>query len=186
MKKLEFLNTEGKSDTKQVREIANYICNRLNCLGYHILRYDAPHSTYLKIDGGVCHSIRISNHKSNKTHLSYRYNIMIDGILDNDYVTKDNKGYIKYYARAESVNKIISLIENNRRSCIRRHGKLEYYCYILKILKMNRNKQQGFWFKSKTVFSTNNTKIEYKNEIYIDRITRIVLRLYSQYKKDCI
>lgn len=170
-------NRKKKSDTKQVREIADLLCKKLHGSGYHILRYDAPHSTYLKIDGGLCHSIRISNHKSNKTNLSYRYNIMISGILDNDYVTKNSQGYTKYYARAESIKKIVSLIESNRLAYIKKYGKSNYYSFILKALKDNKDNKNGFWFKAKTVFSINSNSIEYKDEVYIKRIARLVRKL---------
>ena len=170
-------NEKKKSDTRRVREIADSLCKRLNSLGYHILRYDAPYSTYLKIDAGVCHSIRISNHKSKKQHLSYRYNIMISGILDGDYVAKDNKGCTKYYAREESVKKIISLIESNRFNYINRYGKFNYYSLVLNNLKDNKDNKNGFWFKAKTVFSINSKAIEYKDEVYIKRIARLVRKL---------
>lgn len=165
------------SDTKKVRRIADYLSENLNNLGYHILRYDAPYSTYLKIDGGLCHSIRISNHKSKKTNLYYRYNIMITGVLDNDYVSRNSDGLIKYYAREESTSKIIMLIETNRRNRIKKYGRMNYYSYVLEHLENNENNKYGFWAKAKTAYLSNNNTIEYKNYICTKKVVHLINRL---------
>ena len=59
-----------------LKDLADEICTRLLKEGFIIYRYDAysSNSVYLKLDFGVSHSIRISDHEG-KRHLHYRYNI---------------------------------------------------------------------------------------------------------------
>ena len=59
-----------------MKELAGYLCKRLIAEGFTVQRYDAYKidSVYLKLDFGVCNSIRIGNHPR-KRYLKYRYNI---------------------------------------------------------------------------------------------------------------
>ena len=61
---------------RTLQEIADSICRRLKKKGFSILHYDAmsTDSIYLKLDYGVCNSIRIGGHRG-KSKLKYRYNI---------------------------------------------------------------------------------------------------------------
>lgn len=58
------------------QEIADYLSEELKNNGFTVHRYDAfsTKSIYLKLDYGVCNSIRISDHNGKK-YLKYRYNI---------------------------------------------------------------------------------------------------------------
>ena len=58
------------------RETADEIQEKLLDMGFTVHRLDSftTNSVYLKVDCGVCHSIRVSDHRGKK-HLKYRYNI---------------------------------------------------------------------------------------------------------------
>ena len=60
----------------ELNDIAEMLCRNLISEGFIIQRYDAysSNSIYLKLDYGVCNSIRISDHPGKK-YLKYRYNI---------------------------------------------------------------------------------------------------------------
>lgn len=62
-----------------ITQVADTLCRRLLSAGFIVHRYDAysTNSIYLKLDCGVCNSIRISDH-TGKGYLKYRYNIGSD------------------------------------------------------------------------------------------------------------
>lgn len=65
-------------NTKAIREMAAYVCDRLD--GKVLIhRYDAysTNSVYLKFDYGVANSLRIADH-AGKKHLAYRFNIILN------------------------------------------------------------------------------------------------------------
>lgn len=61
----------------QIMEAAANICYDLKNAGFIIQRVDArtSNSIYLKLDYGVGNSIRISDHKSRKEGLVFKYNV---------------------------------------------------------------------------------------------------------------
>ena len=63
---------------RRLNDIANDIIKTLKSIGFVIQRYDAysTNSIYLKLDYGVCNSIRISDH-TGKKYLKYRYNVIL-------------------------------------------------------------------------------------------------------------
>lgn len=165
-----------REEMKEVRKVANDICKILSSQGFNIVRYDPPFSSYIKVDGGLCHSIRVSGHRSSKEHLSYRYNVLVCG-LDKDCYSIDKRGYISYFARKESVNKIIDLIKKNREDAIYKYGEENYYSYVLRNLEDNKNNDKGFWSKAKSLKSTNKKKFEYYDGISTSNIAKKVKRL---------
>lgn len=171
-----------KQDRIAIRKLADSICKTMYNYGFHVLRYDDQFSTYLKLDGGLGHSIRISNHKASKDYLSYRYNIMID-CLDNDYVTKDSRGYVKYYARAESVFKIINMIAGVKQDNIKKYGELNYYTFVLKKVRENKMHTTMFWSKAKTLRHIDRNKLVYENCIWEKPLQRKVKKLEKRYNK---
>ena len=58
------------------KALADSLSERFLAEGFTVHRYDAysTSSVYLKLDCGMCNSIRISDHRGKK-HLAYRYNI---------------------------------------------------------------------------------------------------------------
>lgn len=95
----------GKKDEK-IYSIADYIVDSLLTYGFTIQRYNAykTSSVYLKLDFGVCNSIRISDHDG-KEHLCYRYNLIIG--CSNDIVEEK---YIRYYYNESSIMSLLLMI----------------------------------------------------------------------------
>lgn len=106
-----------KHNNKLLRDKATYIIDKLKVQGIVIHRYNAysTNSIYLKLDYGVCNSIRISDH-SGKQHLSYRYNIGTDLTRD----TRVNNGYIQHYYAMYEVDLMIDKIIDDRPVKIRK------------------------------------------------------------------
>ena len=86
-------------NNQAVKNKADAIVSILKDKGFVIQRYDAysTDSVYLKLDYGVCNSIRISDHEGKK-HLCYRYNMIIGG--ENNIVEEK---YIRYYFNENKV-----------------------------------------------------------------------------------
>ena len=94
-----------------INEIADFLCKKLSDEGFVIQRYDAysTNSIYLKLDYGVCNSIRISDHPGKK-HLKYRYNI---GPNITEYKEVKDR-FPRYYYRADKLNNLIKKILKDR------------------------------------------------------------------------
>lgn len=130
-----------------INEIADFLCKKLLDEGFVIQRYDAysTNSIYLKLDYGVCNSIRISDHPGKK-HLKYRYNI---GPNITEYKEVKDR-FPRYYYRADKLNNLIKKILKDRDLKKKRYGELAYQNY------MKRNKQEksgdrGFWRDARIV-----------------------------------
>lgn len=98
--------TSVNKTKRPVIELSDYIHKRIT---RHMLlqRYDAHHSSYFKLAGGLCNSLRVSNHESHKQHLRYRFNIFT-GMDD----IPENKGgtHPQYYYHADQVEELIEHI----------------------------------------------------------------------------
>lgn len=66
-----------KHATPELESIAAELINKLNAKGFVIHRYDAytTNSIYLRVDYGVCRSVRISDHPSS-SKCKMRYNVV--------------------------------------------------------------------------------------------------------------
>ena len=126
--------------SKELKDIAKQIISNLNSCGFVIQRYDAvtTQSIYLKLDYGVCNSIRISNHQGKK-HLKYRYNIILDGKTEDIY-----DGYIRHYYAFTDSDKMIEKIKSDREEKIKQYGCTRYREFM-NTNKMNHKKDKGFW-----------------------------------------
>lgn len=124
-----------------INEIADYLCDNLTEAGLVVQRYDAysTNSIYLKLDYGVCNSIRISDHPG-KRHLKYRYNI---GPFVEKYRCEKDK-YDRYYYRADKARNLLKKIVSAREFMIARYGEEAYKRFMLKNLEYHKN-GKGFW-----------------------------------------
>lgn len=150
-----------------IREKADAIVSILKDKGFVIQRYDAysTDSVYLKLDYGVCNSIRISDHEGKK-HLCYRYNMII-GCEDNIVEEK----YIRYYFNENNIVGLINQILFDRQVKLQKYGKQAYRNFMKKNMLEHRN-DNGFWKDAKFV----------QDSGYIDPVTgNIVYK--SQMKK---
>ena len=133
---------------KELMKLADTIIKRLKAEGYYLLRYDAysTDSIYLKLDFGVCNSIRIANHPG-KEHLSYRYNI--GGYIDR-YRCQTGQYQMEFYPISDLVQMLDS-IRKNRADKLYRYGREGYERLMLKNSAENAQNTKGFWAKAKTV-----------------------------------
>lgn len=117
---------------------------RLLQAGVTVQRYDAysTDSIYLKLDYGVCNSIRIGGHPG-KGYLKYRYNI-------GGYIKKfKEKNNMVFYPSDKSKN-LVRRILKDREIKIQRYGKEQYRHYMKKNLDENKN-HKGFWKQARLI-----------------------------------
>lgn len=131
----------------ELNDIAEMLCRNLISEGFIIQRYDAysSNSIYLKLDYGVCNSIRISDHPGKK-YLKYRYNI--GPYVDEFQEVKDKFPRI-YYRETKSQSLLKRIIRD-------KSGKLQYYGKekYKKLMEENRIKNmnsKGFWSQAELV-----------------------------------
>lgn len=124
-----------------LKKIADYLSKQLMAEGIVIQRYDAysTNSIYLKLDYGVCNSIRISDHLGKK-HLKYRYNI---GPFVKEF-RKEKDIFDRYYYRADKSQKLIKRILRDRNNKINKYGWRTYMIFMEKN-KADGSGKQGFW-----------------------------------------
>lgn len=129
-----------------IKTIADFIIQTLKSNGFTIHRYDAysTNSIYIKLDWGVCNSIRISDHNGKK-YLKYRYNVIIDG---NDKSVKD--GYQRYYYNQNSINEMLSKVIQDKQEKIERYGPSNYNRFVQEN-RLKSNNEKGFWSQAKLI-----------------------------------
>lgn len=138
------MKTQNNSAT--IKEIANQIVDKLLEYGFVIQRYDScsSNSVYLKLDFGVCNSIRISDHKGKK-HLCYRYNIIIDC---SDNIVEEQ--YMRYYFNHNNVTGLVNQIIFDKMSKIKKYGMFRYNQYMASNMGTHKN-DDGFWKNAKLI-----------------------------------
>ncbi len=99
--------------------LADSIAKRLIEEGFTVQRYNAytTNSIYLKLDYGVCNSIRISDHPGKK-HLKYRYNI---GTFVTGYREEKDR-YPRLYYQAGKTRNLVRRILRDREDKLARYG----------------------------------------------------------------
>lgn len=126
-------------------EIADEIQERLLDLGFTVHRLNAftTNSVYLKVDCGVCHSIRVSDHMG-KNHLKYRYNI-------GPFVRKFRSVHDmhrRYYFTVDEVDRLVNFVEYDRVRQIDVLGGSEAYRKQVRLFRERGEAMtDGFWTK---------------------------------------
>ena len=131
------------------KDIAKYISQELVNKGFIVHRYDSYStcSIYLKLDYGACNSIRISDH-SGYEHLSYKYNINQKVYKDGWYKDKNNKWRYSCRCNKESIDKLITIIVNDKFNKLSTHN----YKELLEYYKLKSNNSKiSFWKDAKEV-----------------------------------
>jgi hypothetical protein len=124
------------------KKLASKIIRTLKREGAVIHRYDAhsSNSIYIKIDAGICGSIRISDHKGKK-HLAYRYNLLTN-IKEFDVIKEP---YVRYFYPADDIDIMIgNIIAYRQEKIAEHHGEL-FYPHAIHSEMRKRRKQPGFW-----------------------------------------
>jgi len=129
---------------EELNKMADKLAQMLIKEGFTIQRYDAysTNSIYLKLDYGLCNSIRISDHKG-KEHLSYMYNLRSD--INHDYVTRN--GYTRYFVSFKHHKRIVNLALQNRWKKYVKAGSMSNYNELMNIEKNLNKNNKGFWSK---------------------------------------
>jgi hypothetical protein len=150
-----------------LKEAKDKLKARLLNKGFTIHEYNAysTQSMYLKLDYGVCNTIRISDH-SGKKHLKYMYN-MLAYVKSKYRIKHDNYTMYFYPMTEEGINILVKDILNLRR---KRFTNSEVYNKLLLEYKEKSRYAKGFWtqavlaepqsFKKEEVWNmlSNNTK----------------------------
>ena len=112
--------------------------------GFTVQRYNAytTNSIYLKLDYGVCNSIRISDHPGKK-YLKYRYNI---GSFVKEY-RKEKDKFDRFYYRADKSKNMIKKIIEDREAKKSRYGE-DAYIRLMQKSKSENAGTLGFWSKA--------------------------------------
>ena len=131
---------------QQLIDIADIVIKELKAKGFTIHRYDAysTDSIYLKLDYGVCNSIRISDHKG-KAYLKYRYNVILNV---NTQLLNDK--YPRYYYNQNSIKGMINRIISDRSQKIERYGQVAYNNFMRQNNQQSTDKK-GFWTQAKLI-----------------------------------
>lgn len=128
--------TKKKKKHNPLAGTANTLVRCLKEKGYTVQRYDAASgSIYLKLDFGVCYSIRIGDHHG-KPHLKYRFNI--GPHIPNEAIANDD-GFVRYFFPMHDMHRVMRAINRERANKIEKYGEYAYK----KFLKLNREQNQG-------------------------------------------
>jgi len=127
-----------------IKEIAKLLSKELISRGYIVHRYNAysTESVYLKVDYGLCKSIRLSNHKG-KHHLRYTFNVL--GYINEAYEEVD-RGVKRYYVPLSEWNSILDKIDKYSSTMKEKYG-VNWYKKELKRYETEGKKSlgTGFW-----------------------------------------
>lgn len=134
------------NNTSNIKIISDKIIDFLKDKGFVIQRYDAykTDSVYLKLDYGVCNTIRISDHQG-KQHLCYRYNLIFGGNVN---ITEEK--YMRFYFNEDTVKELIMQILIDKKIKEDKYGKKGYRNFMIKN-KNDKQHQKGFWSQAKLV-----------------------------------
>ena len=119
------------------------ILEKLDRKGFvlYYLKAFSTSSCYIKLDFGVCKSIRIADHKGIERY-RYTFNLMIG--LDKSYVEDG-----RYYYCLEDLDKMIKDIIKYRDDLQKVYG-FKYFETMLEYKKQFLRKRKGFWEKAKS------------------------------------
>lgn len=140
---------DGHVHTPTLTSTANKLIKMLKKEGFTIQRYDAysTNSIYLKLDFGVCNSIRISDHKG-KDGLSYKYNLLSivkSYRLERIKPTSERNFELeRHYYPLDAATKLVSDIIKHKKQKMINMSEPAYRLQMRKMLIKNRD-NDGFW-----------------------------------------
>lgn len=125
--------------------MGDFLPSLVKCLKeeeFIIQRYDSysTNSIYLKLDYGVCNSIRISDHRGKK-HLQYRYNVLKN--QKSIYRGKSPQGWDRNYYGFQDIETLLQDILKDRDNKISRWG--DRYAKYMEKNKNQEKDKPGFW-----------------------------------------
>lgn len=140
----------------QINNLEKFVVNELKKNGFAVQLYHSytSNSVYIKVDYGVCNTIRISDHEGYK-NLSYRYNLRTDC---GRYRTDRSKPYPQYIFPSFEKKKMIDWIISSRARKIENLGLRGYEQEMKSYRHLNYGKS-GFWEKAKLLFDYDFAKV---------------------------
>lgn len=128
--------------TKTIAEMAEYVASTLLELGFTVQRYDSmsSESIYLKIDYGVCNSIRISDHRG-LSRYRYRYNLQSNR---EGFRKHTNSGVERLYYGFDAADEMIEQIMADRGYKVLKYG-IENYREFMEMNDLANSGKKGFW-----------------------------------------
>jgi len=120
--------------------------------GFAIQKYEAytSNSVYIKVDYGVCGTVRISDHDSHKDNLRYLYNVNVCSTKKQKQTKVVGIVRRKYYS-GSMLRKLMSDIKKNRDKKIKRFSINGYDKMIGKSISANKN-NRGYWQKAELIW----------------------------------
>jgi hypothetical protein len=149
--------SETNGRKKHNKELQKCIQHRVDIIiqllidnGFAIQRYDAisTNSVYLKVDYGVCNSIRISDHIG-YSHLAYRYEMLIGKMNGREHIKKNGYWCTRYGAK--NYNELIDDIVRSREKKLQKYG-FDGYDRLIDIQIKNNKNKPGFWRYAKLIW----------------------------------
>jgi hypothetical protein len=130
-----------------IKSTADELIKQLKRSGFIIQRYDSysTNSVYLKLDYGVCNSIRISDHQGKK-HLSYRYSFLTEGIPEHIpyYCDQTKEGWKRHYYQVDSIDTFMEQLKSDYLRKYNSLGPAGYRNQMIQYRNEGRTKK-GFW-----------------------------------------
>jgi hypothetical protein len=140
--------TNTNTDFDLIQSIADGIIYFLKSQGFTIQRYDSSttNSVYLKLDFGASNSVRISDHPG-KSHLQYRYNVLLRG---DDYKEDNTKTYPMYFYNEKTYCDMLCFILKAKQEKLEKYTRRGYNRLMRENNYMNKDKV-GFWQDAKII-----------------------------------
>lgn len=128
---------------KTTRDVMFDLLRRLDKEGFilHYLQAYSTNSCYIKMDFGVCKSIRIADHKGIDKY-AYTFNLMLG--LDKSY---EEDG--RYYYSLDDLEKMIQNIKTHREILQDEYG-FDYFQKMVDAKNQFLRKRKGFWENCKS------------------------------------
>ncbi|WFR64176.1 AAA family ATPase [Paenibacillus amylolyticus] len=111
--------------------------------GFIIQRYDSKttSSIYLKLDYGVCNSIRIGDHRGKKQY-KYRYNVDVGRKQINRHKTPE--GWARWYYPETALRNLLQDVVKERQLLKNKQGE-EHYRFLMAQRELEGRGTKGFW-----------------------------------------
>ena len=131
------------------KALADSLAERFLAEGFTVHRYDAysTRSVYLKLDCGMCNSIRISDHPG-KRHLKYRYNI--GSWIEERRHDHDGRCPRHYYP-IEEADVLVATVLRDRERRKKRYGEGRYEALMRENEAEGAKATCGFWSQARKV-----------------------------------
>lgn len=130
-----------------LEHVANNLVNYFKKKGYVVHFYSSftSSSHYIKLDYGLAHTIRISDHHGKK-HLLYRYNLLKN--IKKKQVKRIKKGVVREYYPISDCETLIKNIERDKNRMLIQYGPESYRSSMLQRKKESEKHSNRFWNKA--------------------------------------